>query len=161
MIDVLVILSLVSISIYVIVMLFKIGIPSSVSATYYSLDNKVWFSITMMTTSFFLMPAILEKTNELYQCLAFLFCVGMFMVGAAPNFRVGIDKWVHTIGAFMILIFSQSWVATNQPWSLMTWVGFLIYMTSYRLIKGKVDKNYLFWAEVCGYISVYSTVLCL
>lgn len=155
---ILVVSSFVFLSVYVIVMLCKIGIPSSVSATYYSLENKYWFGVTMVSTSWLLLPALLELTDPNYQFTAFLFMIGMMMCGVAPNFREGIDKTIHTTGAVMTGLFSQLWVGFTQPWNLMIWIPFLTWMIYYSKSKGKISESTVFWAEICGYISVYVTL---
>ena len=119
MATVLVILSVFCITAYTAVVCIKFGgVPSSISATFYSLQHKFWFGVTMILTAFLLMPAILEVTPDSYQFTAFLACVGLIMVGVAPNFREGIDRKIHTIGAVLCLVFSQVWVSLTCPWVL-------------------------------------------
>lgn len=91
------------------------GVPYSISETYYKIDHKLWFGVTMVMTAFPLMPAILEVTLDSYQFTAFLACSGMIATGIAPNFREGIEKRVHMAGAVLCLLFSQVWVGLTCP----------------------------------------------
>ena len=63
------------------------GVLASISATFYRLEHKNWFMATTWLTAGLLMPAILEVSRPDTEFLAFLACAGMFLVGAAPNFK--------------------------------------------------------------------------
>lgn len=162
-----VILSVLYITTYtVVVCINQIGIPESISATFYKLRYKTWFTITMFLTAGLLMPAILEITPEGYQLVAFLACIGMMLVGAAPNFREGLDKKVHKAGAVMCIAFSQVWVALTCPWALALWIAYLIYTAI--MMKKKWKGNFIsaflltkpmFWVEIAALIVTYLTIL--
>lgn len=141
------------------------GIPYSISATFYSLTHKWWFGITMVLTAGLLMPAILEVTPESYQFTAFLACVGMIMTGAAPHFKEGTEKKVHTVGAVLCLLFSQVWVALTFPWTLLMWVGYFAYTTG--AMKKHWNGNFkasfiltkpMFWVEITALVATYVTL---
>lgn len=83
----LIIISFLIITSYVGVMIYRKGIPYSISDTYYSLEHKVWFGFSMIATALLLMPSILDRTPENFQFLAFLMCAGICFVGVAPNFK--------------------------------------------------------------------------
>ena len=159
MLTVLVILSVLCITTYTAAVCIKIkGIPSSISATFYKLDHKLWFGAAMWLTAGLLMPAILEVTPDCYQFTAFLACVGMFMVGVAPNFREGIDKKVHTTGAVLCILFSL----LTCPWMMLVWVAYLIYtaLMMMKNWKGNFISAYLltkpmFWVEITALLATY------
>lgn len=142
------------------------GIPYSISETYYKISHKFWFGVTMVLTACLLMPAILEVTPDSYQFTAFLACAGLIMVGAAPNFREGIEKKIHTTGAVLCLLFSQVWVGLICPWVLLVWVVYLAY-TIVMMIKnwtGYFTGTFLgtkpmFWVEITSLLSAYITVI--
>lgn len=167
MLTVLVILSVLCITAYTAVVCIACkGIPDSISETFYKLEHKAWFTITMFLTAGLLMPAILEITPEGYQFIAFLACIGMMFVGAAPNFREGLDKKVHKAGAVMCIAFSQVWVALTCPLALTVWIAYLIYTA---LMMKKKWKGYfvsaflltkpMFWVEISALIVTYLTIL--
>ena len=149
MTTVLVILSVFCITAYTAVVCTKFkGIPSSISATFYKLDHKV--------------------TPDCYQFTAFLACVGMFMVGVAPNFREGIDKKVHTTGAVLCILFSQVWVLLTCPWMMLVWVAYLIYtaLMMMKNWKGNFISAYLltkpmFWVEITALLATYVALFIL
>lgn len=166
MIAVLNILSLSTIATYVGIMVKKKGIPYSISATYYKLKNKYWFGLTMIASAAFLMPAILEKTPEIYQWTAWLSLVGMFMVGVSPNFKDKSEETLHIVGATMSLVFSQLWVFLMSPCWLLLWVLYLVY-TIFMLkknwtgnFKGSfIDTKPMFWVEITALAATFITLL--
>lgn len=165
---ILITLSLAVIATYVGVMIHRERIPSSISATYYSLKHRLWFGATMWLTAGMLMPAILESTPCSYQFTAFLACAGMMMVGVAPNFREGIDKKVHTTGAVLCILFSQVWVLLTCPWVLLAWIAYLAYTAwgMKKYWKGNFISAYLltkpmFWVEIMALLVTYVTLFIL
>lgn len=160
------ILSLICILSYTISVCIKFkGIPYSISATFYSLTHKWWFGITMVLTAVLLMPAILEVTPERYQFTAFLACVGMIMIGAAPHFKEGTEKKVHTVGAVLCLLFSQVWVGLTCPWMLLLWIGYLVYTVwemkkhwNGNFISAFLLTKPMFWVEITALVATYVTL---
>lgn len=159
---ILIFLSLAIITSYVGVMIFRNGIPYSISDTFYSLDHKVWFGFSMISSALLLMPAILERTPESYQFLAFLMCAGLCFVGVAPNFKAGLDRPVHIVATTIAALCSQTWVTLTQPWLLLVWIAWLAYVGIrlrqvwagtwwYSFVKYKP----LFCAEVIAFGMVY------
>lgn len=142
------------------------GVPSSISATFYALDHKLWFGATMWLTAGLLMPAILEMTPESYQFTAFLACAGMMLVGAAPNFREGIERSIHVAGAILCLVFSQVWVALTCPWFLLVWIVYVIYTVvmmarhvTDRALSDFLRTKPMFWVEVTALVVTYMVLI--
>ncbi len=82
--------------IYLVYVRVKYGMTKSISATYYELNNKWLFTITLWL---FVMPFIIVGGKG----LIFLAGASIAFVAAAP--RVGdkyqISKWVHLIGSYL------------------------------------------------------------
>lgn len=142
------------------------GVPYSISETFYKIDHKMWFGVTMVLTACLLMPAILQVTPDSYQFTAFLACAGMIATGVAPNFREGIDRKIHTSGAVLCLVFSQVWVSLTSPWMLLLWVGYLAYtvLGMKKYWKGNFISAFLltkpmFWVEIVSLLTTYFTLL--
>lgn len=165
----LIILSALCIAAYTAAVCIKFGgVPASISATFYKLEHKVWFGATMWLTAGLLIPAILEATPECYQFTAFLACLGMLLIGTAPNFRDGIDRPVHITGAVLCILFSQVWVGLTCPWMLLIWAVYLAY-TAWGMKKhwnGNFISAFLltkpmFWVEITALLATYVTLLIL
>lgn len=135
-----------------------IGIPWSISDTYYQLKKHgrsgLWFQIAMILSVGILLPEWLEVTEgENYQCCAFLACIGLIFVGSAPCFKLELDGKVH-IGATIVcglvsLLYMIFAGYTTIPLLLAFPTGFLIY---------KYDKP-VFWLEIWMFISTYISII--
>ena len=144
------------------------GVPSSISATFYALDHKLWFGATMWLTAGLLMPAILEISSETSEWAAFLACAGMILVGLAPNFKEEFEGKIHTTGATMCLLFSQVWVGFNNPWLLLAWLVYLTptaILTWYHYRERKdwrtafLMTKPMFWVEIVALATTYLKIL--
>lgn len=165
----LIILSILTIASYVAAVCIKgKGVPNSISATFYALKHKLWFGATMWITAGSLMPAILEISKDNSEWSAFLACVGMMLVGMAPNFKEKFEGNIHTIGAVMCLLFSQIWVAFNQPLLLAAWPIYAIPTAIRTFINYKKNKNIkdafvqtkpMFWVEIVALATTYMAIL--
>lgn len=135
-----------------------IGIPWSISDTYYQLKKHgrsgLWFQIAMILSVGIILPEWLEVTEgENYQCCAFLACIGLIFVGSAPRFKLELDGKVH-IGATIVcglasLLYTIFAGYTTIPLLLAFPTGFLIY---------KYDKP-VFWLEIWMFISTYISII--
>ena len=137
------------------------GIPYSISETFYKLEHKAWFGISMLLTAGLLMPAILDATPPSYQFTAFLACIGMMLIGIAP-------KPVHITGAVLCILFSQVWVLLTCPWMMLVWVAYLIYtaLMMMKNWKGNFISAFLltkpmFWLEITALLATYVTLFIL
>lgn len=163
---ILILLSLSIITSYVGVMVFRLGVPYSISDTYYSLEHKIWFGFSMIGTAVLLMPAILDRTPESFQFLAFLMCAGLCFVGVAPNFKAGLDRHVHIVATSIAALCSQVWVALTLPWLLLVWLAWFLYIgvRIKQVWNGNLWYSFvrckpLFWAEVIAFGMVYTVLL--
>lgn len=157
------ILSLSIILLYVLsVCIKRRGIPYSISETYYALSHKIWFLFAMWGTAGLLMPHILDNSKEGTECLAFMGLFGMFLVGAAPNFREEFEGKIHSAGAVLSLVGSQAWVLLNEPMCLIVWVNYLLYTIVYMSsFKGSFKERFMrtkpmFWLEVSALAATFS-----
>lgn len=157
-------LSLAIILTYVGVMVYRNGIPYSVSDTYYSLEqHKLAFSVSVILSALLLMPAAFQESTESSEFLVFLFTVGQCLVGTAPHFK-GWQHKLHITGAVLLLICSQVWVGLNWPIVLLTWVPYLIitiiavFRSDRGFITALLDTKPLFWVEVVAFINLYTSV---
>ena len=135
---------------YVISMVNRFGIPESISDTYYLLKNehngREWlFTIAMLLTAFPLMPAFIEcSTIDYTQLLAWLPCAALSFVGCAPEFKHGLDRIVHISATVICALSSQAWVAIYDTWLLLIWIipaiGLLFKAVS-NILKNKKDRR--------------------
>lgn len=151
-------ISLIVLVVYLWKVIKLIGIPWSISDTYYQLQKRNrsawWFQVVMILTAGILLPEWLELTDgENYQCCAFLACTGLIFVGAAPCFKLELDGKVH-IGATIVcglasLLYMIFAGYIFVPLILIIPTGFLIH---------KYDKP-VFWLEIWMFVSIYISII--
>lgn len=147
------IISIILISLYILYVVCKDGVPHSLSATYYS--HKTIFSLVLILSIIFSFNSFMQP--EKWQFLPFIFLTGILFVAFAPDFRDDeLTDQVHTGAAIISLIASQIWVAIINPKVLWIWLLLLIYLFLKR--KEKISEtNFKFWAEM---IMLLTLVLC-
>lgn len=144
------------------------GVPSSISATYFSLKHKLIFGACMCMTAMFLFPVVWEvSTTLMMQLLAIGSCVGLIGVGLAPDFR---DDWINKIhcgSAALTLISSQLWVGCSSVWWILLpiWLVYIIY-TWVSVVRQKegvfvyrfLQTKPMFWVEITALLAIYVTI---
>ncbi len=132
------------------------GVPASISATFYTLGHKAWFLVAMWGTAGLLMPVLLEVSKPGTEWMAFAACAGMFLVGAAPNFKDGFEGKAHAAGAVLCLSGSQLWAMLNCPWALTIWAVCLLgTLEEMRRGKSFLETKPMFWAEAFAFMTVF------
>ena len=139
---------------YISYTLINVGIPNSLSATYY---NFGWiFSIIISVSSLLVLPKALAITPETFQFLPFITIASILFVAFAPNFLSDnlVDR-VHTVSAIISFITSQIWVALMNPIYLLFWIPILIYILIYYKTLPKIK----FIAEIIMLLTIYCILL--
>lgn len=148
-----------------------LGIPYSISDTYYKFERRKrglgWlFTAMCWGVAFPILPYLLDVTPDSYRFTAFLACAGLLFVGAAPRFKLPLTGSVHYGSAAVCVIFSQAWVALTCWWVLIpVWLAYLVYTVvgMSRHVSGSlwddfVETRPMFWVEVAAIVAVYATV---
>ena len=147
---------------YLALTIYKVGIPPSLSASFYLLNEKrkglgYLFIPTLMIAGFGLIPTMLDITPESVQFLGFF--PGMFLcfVGAAPAFAT-IDAKVHYIAAGLSALLSIVWMAVVMPFSLLVMAG-VACMIGILMLETKTKRAWLFWLEIIIFGSLILTLI--
>lgn len=168
---VLVIISLVVFLAYLLGVYVYLGIPYSISDTYYKLERRKrglgWlFTAMCWGVACPLLPYLLDVTPESLRFITFLACAGLLFVGAAPQFKLGLTGSVHYGSAAVCVIFSQVWVGLTCWWVLIpVWLAYIVYTVidmsrhvSGSLFDDLVETKPILWVEVAAFVSVYLCV---
>ena len=135
---------------YNIVILYKFGIPSSLSETSYmwlGYNNRPWyFSLLCILMGASIMPLWFEVNNGDFQFLTFIACMCLIFAGASPLFRGGLDKPVHYTSAMIAMACVIAWFFITRAYTLIV-IESGIFIMSLLLNK----KNTVYWSE-CGII---------
>lgn len=157
------ILSLAVIATYVGIMIKREGIPYSISATYYILEHRWAFGLSMLLTAALLYTP-LHTDSKAANILSAFACLGMAITAIAPNFRNKGDKVIHVIGAGMALICSQIYVGMVCPLLLFAWPVYacctILVMDedNYDMIDEFLSTKPMFWVEVVSLLTIYLSV---
>ena len=157
-----IILSSISLTIfltYVIYVLIKYGVPTSLSESAYLMKSTRYFTIMMFLIGFTVLPALFNITPDNGKFAAFFLVLGILFTGAAPLFKDS-QKTVHYVSAGISAAFSLLWIILVSPFQLITYLIIL----SGALLLNKWDKkrgkdNTLFWIEFAIFSTTYLTIL--
>ena len=90
----------------------KHGVPDMVSSIYYMMDKHGWvFQVYIIMFAALMMVCLLDSGLGV-QCLAFLSCAGLMLVGAAPRFLDESERKVHKTAAIVSAVASVGWCLT-------------------------------------------------
>lgn len=129
--------------IYLLYIVIRYNIPTSISETYYYLKHKWIFSIVLISSIILTFPSLIQ-----FGYLGFISMVGILFVAYTPNFKDDIlVEHIHDGSAILSLVSSQSLVGIYNPILLTLWIPYGIYLIFSR-------KNYKFWAEIIMLITI-------
>lgn len=155
------ILSFILLASYIGICIYKYGIPSSLSETYYILkENKkqpLLFTAALGIADILVWFDWLRVSDVSFPNISFLtfICmVSILFVAVAPNFR-SIQKWVHTIGAIVGGLSAIIWCSITM-WYIPAVLLLLAIAASVKKVSSVV-----FWFEMAAFLSVYICVLSL
>lgn len=141
---------------YVVSIIAMFGVPSSLSDSFYLLQNKYpskdwkWlFTLLCFVVSFTILIPWIDISNENIQFLPFLSAAGLLFVGAAPHFKT-YEKKIHEAGAWLCAACSQLWCILSGLWYTP-----LISIGAMAIPALKQKKNYVFYAEMAAFLSTY------
>lgn len=145
-------------------------IPDSLSQSVFFLPPSASWLWTLVIGffAFAIMPAIIDKTPENWQWLAFISCAGLMAVAFAPLLPAKetlsqdgdkvIDKSdlgykVHMVGAFTAAIGSQVLMIVCQLPILLCWIPFVGYFAYLIHMHQLPWRTRVFWAEMTCFLT--------
>lgn len=119
--------------------LLNIGLPPSISETYYRLNRKWLFSIVLVVAASLAVAPLLNHTPEDFQFLGFFIVAGILFVAASPAFKEEFVGTVHKGSAIVLGVSAVVWIILNigVPW--LSILGLIIGLLNF--------KNIIFWIE--------------
>lgn len=130
------------------------GVPVSLSSTYYALDRDGWiFQCLCAFAAAMLLPAWIELSRPGLEWMAFLACLGMLFVAAAPAFRLRLEGIVHYTSAGVCCIAALGWQVAEGLWDVTLW--FALIFGTLCLMK---RKQWCWWLEAAVIASVYANL---
>lgn len=129
----------------------NIGRPTMISEIYYGMGRSLLLPCLLVALALSFLPVMLDLGGQ--QWLAFLTCMGLAFVGAAPAYLSQGDRSVHKGAAILSAVAGTLWCMTMEP--CVVAVAALM-----AIIATLTDRRcWLFWCEVCAMSSVAVTVV--
>ena len=122
-----------------------------ISEIYYGMGRSLLLPCLLVALALSFLPVMLDLCGQ--QWLAFLTCMGLAFVGAAPAYLSQGDRSVHKGAAILSAVAGTLWCMTMEP--CVVAVAALM-----AIIATLTDRRcWLFWCEVCAMSSVAVTVV--
>ena len=129
----------------------NMGRPTMISEIYYGTGRSLLMPCLLVALALSFLPTMLDLGGK--QWLAFLTCMGLAFVGAAPAYLSQCERSVHKGAAIMSALAGTLWCMTMEP--CVVAVAALM-----AIIATLTDRRcWLFWCEVCAMSSVAATVV--
>lgn len=129
----------------------NMGRPTMISEIYYGTGRSLLMPCLLVALALSFLPTMLDLGGQ--QWLAFLTCMGLAFVGAAPAYLSQGERSVHKGAAIMSAFAGSLWCLTMEP--CVVAVAALM-----AIIATLTDRRcWLFWCEVCAMSSVAATVV--
>ena len=129
----------------------NMGRPTMISEIYYGMGRSLLLPCLLVALALSFLPVMLDLCGQ--QWLAFLTCMGLAFVGAAPAYLSQGDRSVHKGAAILSAVAGTLWCMTMEP--CVVAVAALM-----AIIATLTDRRcWLFWCEVCAMSSVAATVV--
>lgn len=129
----------------------NMGRPTMISEIYYGTGRSLLLPCLLVALALSFLPLMLDLGGQ--QWLAFLTCMGLAFVGAAPAYLSQGERPVHKDAAILSAVAGTLWCLTMEP--CVVAVAALM-----AIIATLSDRRcWLFWCEVCAMSSVAATVV--
>lgn len=129
----------------------NMGRPTMISEIYYGMGRSCMMPCVLLALALSFLPLMLDLGGQ--QWLAFLTCMGLAFVGAAPAYLREGEHAVHKGAAIVSALAGTLWCLTMEPYVVA--VAALI-----AVIASLADRRcWLFWCEVCALSSVAATLM--
>lgn len=118
----------------------SVGVPASISATYYKTEKKWLFPTVISLTGIFALVPLLNNTPENYQFVAFFIVAATLFVASAPAFREEMVDKIHSVSAGVLGVCALVWLIliSGCPWIALAGV----------CVAALDNRHFLFWIEV-------------
>lgn len=129
----------------------NMGRPTMISEIYYGMGRSLLMPCLLVALALSFLPTMLDLGGQ--QWLAFLTCMGLAFVGAAPAYLSQGERSVHKGAAILAAVAGTLWCMTMEP--CVVAVAAIM-----AIIATLTDRRcWLFWCEVCAMSSVAATVV--
>ncbi len=129
----------------------SVGVPASISATYYKTEKKWVFPTVISLTGLCALVPLMNNTPENYQFVAFFIVAATLFVASAPAFREEFVGKIHATAASVLGVCALTWLilTSGVPWIAVA--GLILAVIGRR--------HFLFWIEVGLLYDLFANLL--
>lgn len=141
------------ISLYITSYICNVGVPASLSATYYKTERKWLFPVTIGASGIFALVPLLNNTPESYQFVAFFIVAATLFVASAPAFKEEFVNRIHACAASVLGVCALAWLILTFgcPWIAI--IGLCVAIFD--------RKHFLFWVEAGLLYNLFVGLICV
>lgn len=148
---VLVLWSAICILVYLTAYIAYVGLPASISETYYNTEKRWLFPVVLLITIGTAIGPMFSVTPEDIQFLVFLIVGGILFVAGAPAFKEDLEGKVHSIAAVIAGAATLAWlILTNANITVLAILSIVALCNK---------KHRVFWLEIDFAVSLYWQLL--
>lgn len=152
-------ISFLTITIYLLYILYRYGVQPSISATYYKIKHKAIFSFVLLITAFPLM--ILSSTGLMFfggSALLFVATAAAYMGDdGKPDEQDNLTNKVHVYSAYAaVLLTTLSIIIDFDMWYMTLPLIVLAITIALRVVY---IPNRVWWIEIVAFMQLYITLL--
>lgn len=133
----------------------KCGIPTSLSETYYLLEEKgLWngsFTISLFSGSLLALVPLIEVSGNV-QFLAFIMCASTMFIALAPQFVSPSENRIYYIATGIAAFSAVIWSIFVFPYS---WIATVVALGATIFLSVKKPQSWMFWGEISVFAMVY------
>ncbi len=138
-------------TLYLTVYVANVGVPASISETYYKSEKKWLFPVVIAATGLLALVPLMNHTPEAYQFVAFFIVAATLFVASAPAFREEFVGKIHATAASVLGVCALTWLIliSGVPWIAIA-----------GLILAVIDRrHFLFWIEAGLLYDLFANLL--
>ena len=152
-----IVINIILFCLYNIYIIYKYGLPKSLSETAYMLEKKYWlFTVLCLVTGFSTLPIWFDIGSADQNFLKFLSMIGLVFTGVTPMFKKELNEPIHYTSAIITCVCMLCWLGLNGFWwTLGIGVGLFVLLTIIDYKRG------VYYGEVACWLGLLIQILLL
>lgn len=138
---------------YIVLYMMCLGIPTSLSETYYHNERKWLFPTVLCLCASLALVPMMDSTPEPFKALSFFSIASIFFVAASPAFKEGLVRSVHCISAVVLGVCIFAWLLLAADFPYIAIAGIIVGIFN--------RKNFVFWLEIGLLYDLYYNLIVL
>lgn len=136
--------------------IWKYGVPVSLSETAYLFggNKRYLFTAYCYVSAFLILPMLFNIVPETLTFLPFIMCTGLIFSGASPLFKEGLDKSVHMVASIMAFIACVIFIIL-----FMGWWWFALFVAGLLGLCLWKRNCYIYFAEILAFLFISVFIL--